>query len=126
MVGQAHHITPPRVYFIVYILLLALLGVTVGLYVLHLGPVMSIVAAMIVAVIKASLVVLFFMQVYYSSKLTWVWAALGFLWLFFLGGIIVDYVSRTFRMRDGVPFDPPYSATKKPGPGAAHSTGGGH
>jgi len=38
--------------------------------------------------------VLFFMQVKYSTKLTWVWASLGFIWLSLMFGILGDYATR--------------------------------
>ena len=50
--------------------------------------------AMAIAVVKATLVVLFFMQVKYSSRLTWLWAGLGFVWLIFLFSTIGDYLTR--------------------------------
>ena len=46
--------------------------------------------------IKAVLVVLFFMQVKMGTRLTWVWAAIGFLWLIFLFGTLGDYVTRNW------------------------------
>jgi len=60
--------------------------------------------ALLIAVIKAILVVLFFMQVKYSSRLTWLWAGLGFVWVLLMSGIVVDYLSRFFQMPDGRPF----------------------
>lgn len=92
------HGATPKVYFIVYAILVVLLIATVAVYNFQLGTFWAIAFAMIIAVTKALLVVLFFMQVYYSTRLTWVWAALGFIWLGFMGGIIVDYASRTYRM----------------------------
>ena len=59
----------------------------------QLGPFNNVVA-MSIALAKAVAVVLFFMQVKYSTRLTWVWAALGFLWLFLLFGILGDYITR--------------------------------
>lgn len=92
--GHAH-VVPPRVYLIVYIILMVLMGLTVLAYYFHpASTTASNVIALTIAVIKAVLVVLFFMQVKYSSKLTWVWAAVGFLWLIILFSTVTDYLTR--------------------------------
>jgi cytochrome c oxidase subunit 4 len=54
------------------------------------------VAAITIAVVKALLVVLFFMHVKYSSNLTRVYVLAGFLWLALLIGLtLTDYLTRT-------------------------------
>jgi cytochrome c oxidase subunit 4 len=51
--------------------------------------------ALAIAVTKAMLVVLYFMHVRYSSRLTWVVVAGGFLWLLIMIGLTMsDYLSR--------------------------------
>lgn len=53
------------------------------------------VVALTIAVIKAVLVILFFMHVRYSSKLTKVTVAAGFFWLLILITLsLSDYISR--------------------------------
>ncbi len=53
------------------------------------------VVALTIAVIKAVLVILFFMHVYYSSKLTKVTVVAGFFWLMILITLsLSDYISR--------------------------------
>jgi cytochrome c oxidase subunit 4 len=48
-----------------------------------------------IAIAKASLVILIFMGVRWSSRLTWVVAASGFVWLLILFGITMsDYLTR--------------------------------
>ncbi len=47
-----------------------------------------------IAITKALLVILFFMQVKYGTKLTWLWASLGFIWFLLMFGISSDYVTR--------------------------------
>jgi cytochrome c oxidase subunit 4 len=48
-----------------------------------------------IACTKALLVVLYFMHVRWSTRLTWVVAASGFFWLLILFGLtMADYVSR--------------------------------
>lgn len=88
-----HHVTPPRVYWTVFALLLILMALTIWVSFLNLG-VMNNVVAMAIAITKATLVVLFFMQVKYGTRLTWLWSALGFIWFLLMFGILSDYVSR--------------------------------
>ncbi|MBS1912100.1 MAG: cytochrome C oxidase subunit IV family protein [Bacteroidetes bacterium] len=91
-----HHIVPLKVYFLVFSALMILLFVTVGVAMVNLGP-FNIYVAMSIAIIKAVLVVLYFMHVRYSTRLTMVVAAAGFIWLVFLLGItILDYTSRSW------------------------------
>ncbi len=55
------------------------------------GPIV----ALAIAVTKASLVVLFFMHVRYSTPLTWLVVASGFVWLAILLALaFADYLSR--------------------------------
>ena len=89
------HVVPLRVYVIAYIALLILMGATVlAYYKIQASTVTSNVIALVIAFIKAIIVVLFFMQVRYSSRLTWVWAAIGFIWLIILFSTVTDYISR--------------------------------
>ncbi|HLK58344.1 MAG TPA: cytochrome C oxidase subunit IV family protein [Chthonomonadaceae bacterium] len=89
------HITPWTVYAIVFVVLLVLMGATVAASFIDLGPGNNILA-MGIAIFKAALVVTFFMQVGGSSRLTKVWAALGFIWLAFLFGTLGDYLTRNW------------------------------
>lgn len=53
------------------------------------------VVALTIAVIKASLVVLFFMHIYYSTRLSKLVVVSGLVWLFILIGLTLsDYLSR--------------------------------
>ncbi len=47
-----------------------------------------------IAIAKALLVITIFMGVAYTTKLAKIWAIIGFLWLFFLFGVMIDYKSR--------------------------------
>jgi cytochrome c oxidase subunit 4 len=92
---MSSHITPRRTYIFVYLALLILLGGTIGLAYVDLG-IWNSVAAITIAVVKALLVVLFFMHVKYSSNLTRVYVLAGFLWLALLIGLtLTDYLTRT-------------------------------
>ena len=58
------------------------------------GTIINNIIAMTIACIKAGLVVSIFMGVYYGTKLTKLWAALGFVWFTMLFMIFADYASR--------------------------------
>ncbi len=89
------HSSPPvRVYIFVYIALLLLMAATVVVAELHLGY-LGILVAFTIAAIKAVLVLLYFMHLRYSSRLTWLFAGAGFAWLLILIGLMMtDYISR--------------------------------
>jgi cytochrome c oxidase subunit 4 len=70
-------------YYTIFAALMVLTVVTVLVARVDLG-VMNTVVAMTVAVAKALLVVLYFMHVRWSSQLTKVFVATGFLWLIIL------------------------------------------
>jgi len=91
---MSEHVLPRRVYYAVFAALLVLTALTVVAARFDLGPMNSVVALSI-AVLKASLVVLFFMHVKYGSRLVWVIVGAGVLWLFLMISITLgDYVSR--------------------------------
>jgi cytochrome c oxidase subunit 4 len=80
---------------------MVLTAITVAASRYDFGPGNTVVA-MAIAVLKASLVVLFFMHVKYSSGLVRVMVAAAFLWLALLiSGTLSDYVSRG-RVNPGV------------------------
>ncbi len=88
------HIIPKRVYYVIYGVLMLCTYLTVQIAFFDLGR-LNTVAALLIAVVKATLVVLFFMHVRYSTRLTWA-VVLGA--LFWFGILIVltmqDYLSR--------------------------------
>src|SRR5690242_3887218 len=88
------HILPKRVYFTIFGILILCTYLTVQIAFFDLGP-LNTIAALGIAVFKATLVVLFFMHVKYSTRLTWA-VVLGSLFWF---GILLtltmnDYVTR--------------------------------
>jgi cytochrome c oxidase subunit 4 len=94
MSEHAEHIVSPRIYLAVFAALLVLTFATVQAASYDLGT-MNVVVALAIAITKATLVVLYFMHVRYSSRLTWLVVASGFVWLAILIGITVsDYWSR--------------------------------
>jgi cytochrome c oxidase subunit 4 len=91
---MVHHSPSPNVYYLVYLVLMSLLVLTVLVAGLALGP-WSVVIALLIAVVKAVLVILYFMHVRYSSRLTWLFAAAGFVWLGIMFVLLMsDYLSR--------------------------------
>jgi cytochrome c oxidase subunit 4 len=88
-------IVPRRVYYSVYVILLGLLLLTWGLSYVHLGHPFNVTVALSIAIVKTLLVVLFFMHVRYSSRLTWVFVGAGVAWM---GYILIltmsDYLTR--------------------------------
>ena len=86
-----------------YLLILAALVIgtclTWGIAFIDLG-IWNPVVALTIAVIKAVLVILFFMHVFYSSKLTKITVAAGFFWLMIMITMSLgDYLTRTFLPR---------------------------
>ncbi len=97
MSTQAHgsdHVVSIKLYLAIFATLILLTAATVAVAFVDLG-VLNTVAALGIAVTKATLVVLFFMHVKYSSKLTWLVVASGFVFLaIMLAFTMSDVVSR--------------------------------
>ena len=103
--GQTHeheghegelHIVSPRIYIIVGAILLFLTGVTVWASYLELG-VFNPIIALFIACVKATIVVLFFMHVKYSSKLTKLTVGAGlFTFLTLIAMTLADYFTRAW------------------------------
>ncbi len=86
-----------RTYITVWIMLLILTATTAGIAFIDLGGDLNSVAALTIAVCKALLVMLYFMHLRYSTRMTWVFAGAGIFWLILLlGGTINDVISRTW------------------------------
>ena len=96
----ATHIVPASVYYRVFAALMALTGITVAAALFDLGWLNPLVAVAI-AVIKAVLVVLFFMHVRYSSRLTWVVIVSGLFWFGIL--VVLTLTDYTTRNLLGIP-----------------------
>ncbi|MGE5359030.1 MAG: cytochrome C oxidase subunit IV family protein [Bacteroidales bacterium] len=93
---MSEHIVQPRVYYTVYAVLLVFTALTTGVAFVDLGF-FSPVVALTIAVVKASVVVLFFMHLKYSTRLTWVVAGAGIFWLGILFALsLSDYLTRTW------------------------------
>ena len=82
------------VYYAVYGALLVLLLLTVAISFFHLGM-LGIFLALTIAFAKAYLVMAYFMHLHYNSRLTWLFAGAGFVWLLIMFTFIMtDYLSR--------------------------------
>jgi cytochrome c oxidase subunit IV len=91
-----HPIVSRRTYFVIYLILLALVAVTVGVAFIDLGDVINTSLALTVASIKAALVLLYFMHVRHSDTLVRLFAIGGLVWLIILIGLtLTDYLTRT-------------------------------
>ncbi len=91
---SAGHVAPKSMYYMVFLALLVGTGLTVAAAFVDMGA-MNNVVMLTIALIKATLVILFFMHVRWSTRLTWVVAMAGFFWLLILFGVTMgDYMTR--------------------------------
>jgi cytochrome c oxidase subunit IV len=90
------HVISKNIYFAIFGALLLLTGLTTGVAYIDLGP-WNTVAALAIACVKASLVLLFFMHLRWSPQLNRVVWLSALLWLGLLIGILsIDFLSRTW------------------------------
>ncbi len=88
---------PLRLYYTIFAILIFCTYLTVQVAFLDLGE-WNTVAALAIAIFKATLVVLFFMHVKYSPKLTWAVVIGSLFWLGILIAItMTDYLTRGWR-----------------------------
>jgi cytochrome c oxidase subunit IV len=90
---SAGHVAPKSMYYMVFGALIVGTILTVAAARVDLGPLNNVVM-LAIAGTKATLVILFFMHVRWSSRLTWVVAMAGFFWLALLFTVLGDYMSR--------------------------------
>jgi cytochrome c oxidase subunit IV len=96
MESASHHVVSPKVYVIILFALILGTAATVWASFLELGP-WNPVIALAIATGKAMLVVLYFMHVKYSSKLTKLTVFAGiFTFLTLIGMTLADYFSRAW------------------------------
>ena len=90
------HIVTPKVYFIIFLSLLLCTALTIAASYLEMGP-WNPVVAIAIACFKATLVVLFFMHIKYSSKLMKLTVGAGlFTFLILVGMSLADYFTRAW------------------------------
>ena len=91
---MSEYVVSKKTYFIIFGALMVLTAATVLVATFDLGR-LNVIVALSIAVLKATLVVLYFMHVRYSSKLTWVFVGAGFFWL----AILVAFTLSDFATR---------------------------
>ena len=77
---MSHVVVPRSTYYMIFAALLTLTAVTVGVTYIHMGR-FNLIVALLIAITKASLVVLFFMNVKNSSPLTKLFVVAGLFWM---------------------------------------------
>jgi cytochrome c oxidase subunit 4 len=88
------HVSPKSTYYAIFGALMVLTAVTVGVAFVNLGS-WNFPVALAVAITKATLVILYFMHVKYSSRLTKMVVGMAFFFLACLFGLtMTDYLSR--------------------------------
>jgi len=85
------HVVPIRIYLVIFAALILGTAITTAVAYVDLGP-LNVVVMLLIAFAKATLVVLFFMHVRFTSRLTQLAAASGFAWLVILIGLTLSDV----------------------------------
>jgi cytochrome c oxidase subunit 4 len=92
---MSEHIVPVRVYLAIFLALMVGTVITVIAAFYNFRGQLNTIIALTIASIKATLVVLYFMHVRYSSRLIWVIVASALFWLALLFAFTFsDYLSR--------------------------------
>ncbi|SRR6266498_3223914 len=94
---MSEHIVHPRVYIIIFLALMLGTGITVLAAFRDFPGPLNAVVAITIAVVKATLVILYFMHVRYSSRLIWLIIAAALFWLAILFALTIsDYWTRSW------------------------------
>jgi cytochrome c oxidase subunit 4 len=94
---MSSHIAPKSLYYTIFAALMVCTALTVWVAFIDLGA-LNTPLALAIAVFKATLVVLFFMHVKYSPRLTWLVVLGSLLWLAILIVMTLgDYLTRSWR-----------------------------
>lgn len=127
---MAGHVSPIKVYVAIFGSLMVFTTITVVVAFINLGA-LNFPVAISIAIVKATLVILFFMHLKYSSQLTKLICGAAFFFLIVLFGLTMsDYLSRGwFTAPDGTtgpgsqltigPPPPPAAEREAPAEGAA-------
>jgi cytochrome c oxidase subunit 4 len=98
---MAGHISPKPMYYAIFGSLMVLTAITVAIAFVDLG-ILNFPVALSIAILKATLVILFFMHVKYSSSLTKLICGSAFFFLFILFSLtLTDYLSREWFVAPG-------------------------
>jgi cytochrome c oxidase subunit 4 len=94
---MSEHIVHPRVYITIFLVLMLGTGLTVLAAFRDFPGPLNAVVAMTIAVVKATLVILYFMHVRYSSRLIWLIISAALFWLAILFALTIsDYWTRAW------------------------------
>jgi len=106
---MSQHVIPKKIYFVVFAALIVLTGVTATVATIDLGP-LNIVVALLIAMGKASLVMLFFMHLRWSTRLMHIVAVASIFWL----GILIALTLSDYRTRHWTPSPEPWEISRAP------------
>jgi cytochrome c oxidase subunit 4 len=96
--SPAHHRSSLASYFVIFFVLMGLTVITVWISQINLGA-LNTPVAMAIAIIKATVVILWFMHVIHSPRLTWIVVIASFLWLAVMFVLFfADYATRGFAL----------------------------
>jgi cytochrome c oxidase subunit 4 len=94
---MSEHIVSPRVYITIFLVLMVGTGLTVLAAFRDFPGPLNAVVALTIAVVKATLVILYFMHVRYSSRLIWLIISAALFWLAILFALTIsDYWTRSW------------------------------
>ena len=118
------HISPKSTYYTIFGLLMVFTAVTVAVAFVDVG-ILNFPIALAIAITKATLVVLFFMHVKYSSRLTKMFVGMAFFFLAILFGLtMTDYLSRGFKTYPGGAAGAGYGVRTERPPAVDHTAEG--
>lgn len=96
---MSEHIVSVRVYLAIFVALMVLTAVTVfaaSVDLAHVWAPLNAIVALTIACVKATLVVLYFMHVRYSSRLTQIIVVAGIFWfIIMIAFMMTDYMTRS-------------------------------
>jgi len=91
---KSDHVVPIKTYAVICASLLVLTFLTYRIALANLGP-LNVVVAIVIACVKATLVVLFFMHAAYAPRRTRLVILAGIFWMLLLLGLtLADYLTR--------------------------------
>lgn len=92
---MSEHVASLKLYVTIFLTLMVCTILTVWVAYYELPGIMNVVVALTIAVFKATLVVLYFMHVRWSSRLTMVLVVAGIFWLIIMVALTLsDYLTR--------------------------------
>ena len=106
---MSEHIVPKKVYVLVFVTLIVFTALTTAVAYIDLGP-FNTVAALAIAVCKASLVVLFFMHMKYNPGMTRIVLAAAVGWL----AILLALTLSDFNTRGWLPVPQGWESSASP------------